>query len=564
MGKRKKQKRKRSQANASSSSLSHLRQGGNKPPLSLCMIVKNEAHFLPDCLASVKDLVREIIIVDTGSTDNTIEIARQYSAKIYHIQWRDNFAEARNFALKKATQPWILYLDADERLYPPFHSAVKKAIASNQADAFYVKILSYLNGKLGNVPHTQNYPRIFKKLPGVQFEGRVHEQITPSLKRVGARFANLDVTIEHLGYNLTPEEIETKIARNLRFLEQQVKEEPENWYALYQLGQTLIVDNQIERGLKILHQVLNFDNLTVPIAASALTLIGNQLYLQKQYQKAREYIQKATHIAPRQRLGYFLLSEIEAALENWPQAIEALESYLRYETLAFSDLGVDKILNRKIVVFRLARNWIYLNNYQQAATTFQHHLIEKEQIDQEILENYLKILSHIPGAQAEHFIHHLIAHFPDTQEAEKYYQLVAVFCQEKGLLSLAKQLLDTATQIFPESISLWYIKGNVAAQLNLYKEAVNAFENATILSPTLYEAYYNVAVLHMKHGNFSKAIAWFEKIKDQFPQYQHEAQRRIAALYIKMGKLEEALANLGIVETKQKEALKIERKMSSI
>ena len=88
----------------------------SNPTISLCMIVKDEEKFLPTCLESVKGYVDEIIIVDTGSTDRTIEIARRYNAKIYCHAWENSFSKARNYSLKYATGDWILILDADEEI----------------------------------------------------------------------------------------------------------------------------------------------------------------------------------------------------------------------------------------------------------------------------------------------------------------------------------------------------------------------------------------------------------------------------------------------------------------
>ncbi|MCH8018826.1 glycosyltransferase family 2 protein, partial [candidate division KSB1 bacterium] len=87
-----------------------------KPSLSLCMIVKNEEEYLQECLESIEDVVDEIIVVDTGSTDRTVEIARQFDAEVHHIPWNDDFAAARNESIKHASGDWILQLDADERL----------------------------------------------------------------------------------------------------------------------------------------------------------------------------------------------------------------------------------------------------------------------------------------------------------------------------------------------------------------------------------------------------------------------------------------------------------------
>ncbi len=565
MAKHRKKKRRRAASPAPEHRVSPSATSDGSAPLSLCMIVKNESHFLPDCLASVRNLVREIIVVDTGSTDNTVAIAQQYGAKIFQYTWENDFARARNFALSKATQPWILYLDADERLYPQYHAIVKTAIAQNQADAFYVNILSYLNGKLGKVPHTQSYPRIFKKLPGVRFEGKIHEQITPSLKRIHARIKTLNVTIEHLGYNLPPEEIDKKIARNLRFLEAQVAEEPHNWYALFQLGQTYIVDDQIEKGMAILKKLLTFDEISVAIAASALVIMGNQLFLQKQYTEAKQNLHKAIQIAPKQRLGYFILSEVEAALQNWKAAIAALENYLRYEALPFSDLGVDKILDRKVVVFRLARNWVELNEYPKAAQVLYDHLIQSGTMDEEILTHYLTIVGKFAqNAQKIQGIQQLLPHMPRTPESELYFRMIATFCQNQQLAALEAEVLSQAIEYFPQNALFWYARGNTAAQNQQYDIAIKAFKKAITISPTLYEAYYNAAVLAMKMGDFPQAIQWFEQIAQQFPQYAAEANRRIAALLIKSGNLQEGLKRLGIHPNKTQEVLKVSGELPNI
>src|SRR5207249_3515175 len=98
---------------------------------SLCMIVKNEEQFLVDCLASMRDAVDEIIIVDTGSTDATVELAEAAGAKVFHYPWQDDFAAARNESISHATGKWILWMDADERLAPGAAAVIRDAVKRN-------------------------------------------------------------------------------------------------------------------------------------------------------------------------------------------------------------------------------------------------------------------------------------------------------------------------------------------------------------------------------------------------------------------------------------------------
>src|SRR4030066_1633675 len=104
-------------------------QKSSRPTISVCMIVKNEEKFLAQCLKSVKDATDEIIIVDTGSADKTVEIAQSFGAKVYHHPWRNSFSEARNHSISYAVCDWILQIDADESLeqadIPLFHSLIR-------------------------------------------------------------------------------------------------------------------------------------------------------------------------------------------------------------------------------------------------------------------------------------------------------------------------------------------------------------------------------------------------------------------------------------------------------
>jgi len=115
------------------------------PTISLCMIAKNEESNLADCLNSAKGIADEIIIVDTGSTDRTKEIAKKFSAKIYDFKWMDDFSAARNESLKHAAKDWVLVLDADEALDEEGKKAIRELVNGKEADAFLFLQKNYTN-----------------------------------------------------------------------------------------------------------------------------------------------------------------------------------------------------------------------------------------------------------------------------------------------------------------------------------------------------------------------------------------------------------------------------------
>lgn len=199
------------------------------------MIVKNEEKYLPECLESVKDIVDEIVVVDTGSSDRTIEIAKEYGAKIFHFDWINDFSAARNFALRNSSGDWILYLDADERLESNSINELKKISQSKNKCAYFctVKSLDRIEGR----DNSMRYIRLFPNDSRVEFRGKVHEQITYSLTENNYKIFQSSVSILHVGYNVTKEEKKKKAERNLILLLQEYSKSKTAYFA-YQLANT--------------------------------------------------------------------------------------------------------------------------------------------------------------------------------------------------------------------------------------------------------------------------------------------------------------------------------------
>ena len=199
-----------------------------KTTISLCMIVKNEEPFLEKCLNSVKNLVHEIIIVDTGSTDKTKEIARKFTDKVFDFVWCDNFSAARNESLKHATGDWILVLDADEVIAEHDFDLIKKAILNKNFNGYILHQLNYTNDSHPravkvNVPNFKNaiispITRLFRNSKEIYFDFFVHESVDPSLMKSNSKVSELSVAIHHYGqlkqevFNRQKEEYYFKLA----------------------------------------------------------------------------------------------------------------------------------------------------------------------------------------------------------------------------------------------------------------------------------------------------------------------------------------------------------------
>lgn len=260
---------------------SHERKAGDSPRLSLCMIVKNEENCLPSCLESVRGVVDEIIVVDTGSTDRTEELAKAAGATILHFTWCHDFAAARNVALDAATGDWILVLDADEQLAPGTGAAIRNAIADPTINACRLRVI---NDKGPALAETTWLVRLYRNHPDIRYVRRIHESVHEALfelnRQTGRTTADLAVDILHSGYRPEVFTSKNKRERNLQLHERTVADRPDDAYAWYRFGDELrAVDNDraalaLETAWRLLMQMPRSRRVQHVYAGEVATLLG--------------------------------------------------------------------------------------------------------------------------------------------------------------------------------------------------------------------------------------------------------------------------------------------------
>jgi tetratricopeptide (TPR) repeat protein len=205
------------------------------------MIVRNEEENLGRCLASVRDLVDEVVVVDTGSTDGTRSLAASFGASVHDFAWVDDFAAARNEGLRHATGEWVFWLDADEWLEPADRERLRALFSGlggeNLAFVMTQRCLgqSDLAGGGGGADTPVEQVRLFRNLPGLHWRHRVYEQIISSVREQGGGLRKTDVVIQHPGYQ-DPALHRAKVERNLRLARLEHDEHPQDAYVHYALG----------------------------------------------------------------------------------------------------------------------------------------------------------------------------------------------------------------------------------------------------------------------------------------------------------------------------------------
>jgi tetratricopeptide (TPR) repeat protein len=212
--------------------------------LSAALIVRDESRFIEGCLQSLVGRADEIVVVDTGSTDDTVAKALQFPVSLHHFAWCDDFAAARNFALEQASGDWILYIDADERFEVADRSILEGALAASDKVAWNLRF----HPRVDWTPYAEL--RLFRNDPRIRFQGVIHERLHEGVESValadGRAVGDCRLALHHLGY----EDDQTyKNPRNLPLLRARLAREPEHLYSWWHFGQTLQLAGDDEGAL---------------------------------------------------------------------------------------------------------------------------------------------------------------------------------------------------------------------------------------------------------------------------------------------------------------------------
>jgi tetratricopeptide (TPR) repeat protein len=317
-----------------------------KPTLALSMIVRDAATLLPDCLSSVRDLVDEMLIADTGSTDDTIAIAREFGAQVFCVPWANDFAAARNLSLAQTKSDWILSLDADEHLDSDAARQIPSLLKKQNIAGYQVTIRNYvlsLNDRLwdrpakpndSRLPTAQQYPayvehqnvRLFRNDPEIRFVGRVHESVGPDILRHRRKLGNATFLIHHFGLAASQE---TRATKNFFYRElgrQKILEMPENAQAHLELG-LVELDNfgNAEEAQRLFERACRLD----PGFALAWFFQGVALSKLDRHESALTCLEHAEQLGQRTAIAAELAADSLYNLGQFQRAAKTYETALR-------------------------------------------------------------------------------------------------------------------------------------------------------------------------------------------------------------------------------------------
>jgi len=296
------------------------------PALSACLIVRNEEAVLPACLENIRRVADEIVVVDTGSTDRTVEIACDFGARVFHFAWRDDFAAARNESLRRATGRWILYVDADEIIRPADLPRVREV--AERDDIMAATVRQCIPQPAGSVTTAvySEYCRLFRNHPQIRFVGRVHEQILPAIERLGGQVLRTDIVIEHWAYAATPQKKRQRAERNLRLLLADAEERPGDPFVALNLGLTYRELGRQAEAIRWLQRAVACDDgrIKPALLARAQVALAQLALAVDDLEGAETHVQAAEPLDPYNPLVPYIRATVAVARGDLAAAVDHL------------------------------------------------------------------------------------------------------------------------------------------------------------------------------------------------------------------------------------------------
>lgn len=526
----------------------------SRPRLSVVMIVKDEERYLAECLQSVKEVADEIVVVDTGSTDRSVEIARSFGAKVIHHEWTDDFAAARNVSLDHATGDWALWIDADERLAPGQATLLKTLIAEaeHNVGGYMVNIRNFMQMRSNPEVCWHRACRLFRNLPSVRFTGRVHEQNMRALQSAGYVCAMSQLVLDHVGYAAEVMAERNKHERFIRMLRREVEENRDPAYRtfhLFNLANAYYTAGDLNAAIQWFQKADENPDPTEEYTAMLYVEWATALYATGRAEEALRVCDRAEslgilHPAIDFARGHAYLHREQYALaeEAFKKAIERGKTglfahtgdtgaygYKAWYGLALAATGRDRY-QEAVSHCRTALD--AMQDFHDARYLLAHCLRRLGNVDEAVQELKL-VVSKAPDhaaanaelgellyderqfADAFPVLRRVAALHPD--DAQAWFRL-GYCCEQLGMLQEAADAYAAAARKAPGSSEVRVNWARVLGSLGQAGEALEHFAEAIRMDPANANAYFSAADLLYRLGAYSEAIETLEAGLERNPQ----------------------------------------------
>ncbi len=317
------------------------------PSISLCIIARDEEASIERCLRSATAVVTESIVIDTGSTDRTAELAAKLGARVTSRPWDNDFSAARNASLETALGDWILVLDCDEELDEPSRTRLAAVIDGTTASGFRMRQRN-LTPPGESIAYTDTWlTRLFRRNEAHRYEHRVHEQVAPSITRAGGRIDECDLIILHHGYTRADAQGTSRALRNLQLLEQSAQHDADDPYIAFELGCTYQAMRRIAEARRELERACELDRgrLTPSVRTTSLVRLAQLALARHDDVTARDLAALSLEARPNDSLALQVLALASCTLGDVRTAFDAFSKVREAENTSEAyKRDVDKVL----------------------------------------------------------------------------------------------------------------------------------------------------------------------------------------------------------------------------
>jgi tetratricopeptide (TPR) repeat protein len=478
------------------------------PILSLCVIAKNEEKTIHRCLSSVKEFVDEIVLVDTGSQDQTVQIAESLGAKVSHLKWIGDFSFAKNHAIDHARGDWILFLDADEELAQRDAKKLKSMLKEAVLFGFSLIQRTYLlNGySVQSTPNPLEYDigreysdcieipviRLFKNDKRIRYQGKVHEVVERAFENHGLLALPSQIVIHHYGKVLDQQHVEKKKKLYLELGYQKLAESPRNAMAHYELGVQLY---ELKRFEECVHHFKTAFELN-PEMTLCLLAMAKAYHLMLDMDQAGKYYEKCVKEHP----GHLLFYEYANFLRDQGHFKAAIKFY---------NLCLEQNPNYAFALFNLGGVYLRMNRREQG---FQYieKAIRQNPDNETLLINYARLA--LAGDQMEASIRHLerfLSRFPQNSRSNIYLSQLYI---KKGDYHSALKWTDQIIALDPQNALARLLKGNALCGLHELDAAKTEYLQVLEQEPRNLETLLKLAMLAEMQGEQDESFSYYENI----------------------------------------------------
>lgn len=460
-----------------------MNKSGSSPTLSVCMIIKNEADHLTEALASLKDIADEIIVVDTGSTDNSKEIARRFTPHVFDFPWCDDFAAARNVSLEKASGDYILWIDADDQIDEKNQEKIRRLKDRFDGKNAFFLILQDIDST--GPSHCLFQIRCVPRKEEVRFWGRIHEHLSVG----NLKLVQTDITVHHHGYK-DQALVDQKIQRNLAILEKELAEGRDDEQIHFYLAISYNHQGKADKALAAMEKALE--------------------WMERKQGESPTDQNGRLIISPFLSEAYILLADLYTKRDQTPKALRymakayafAEESAHIFQRLA----GIHQQMNqhsRALALFREALNG------KQLVSVIPRKPLSRGKL---YVEMAFSALSLNDGVRGKEYL----------TEACKLGIPIHECWEELGHKAMDAQAFASGLLAYEEAIRTGGLSSDGFSNLallyskqGLLKKSIEAYETALTKTPGNCTAQANLAHLRLRLGHLQTARSLFQRLIDE-------------------------------------------------